>query len=88
MHNLIKREITKDDKDFVLSIADKKWESHAWGKYLSTNSFIFYHCNYCNTMYLIPHYKKHQEFIIFDNEIDYFDEILSCEELIIKKILE
>lgn len=88
MHNLIKKPLNENDKKYILSIANNIFPSHSWAYYLIYNRYEFtvYNCNFCNLYYLTK--TKGLIYIVSNNKIGTVEEMLSCEELIIKNLLE
>ncbi len=91
MHKLIEKSLNEDDKQYILNIANKLWNSpkdHNWYNrlYKDKTPLILYHCELCNLMYLET--PGAENYIMITNEIKSIDNMYSCEKLIIKNIIE
>lgn len=91
---LIKRPMNENDIEYILSVADRFWnEYHSWRIFLRSDGiFNIHYCQLCNLLYLETEYifKKytmiHYYLITIDKIIS--SELLTCNELIIKSLLE
>ena len=101
-HVFYKRIMTDDDRNEILSLANKIWTSNSWDSYLATNSniFIIYYCKECNIKILKArrkHDNKSYNFYTIDTTIhNTFQERrpkikndkYTCDEWIIKNIID
>lgn len=91
------RPITEDDIKKIILLADQKFTSHSWNEFLSWQNYTFYiwHCKECNSNFLKYCSNSSYYFGVY-NIIDdiagvNFENWLnkySCEDLIIKSIIE
>jgi len=97
MHKFKSRLLNKDDCDKILKIADSQFMNHSWNDFLiyciERNSVKIYFCETCNIKYLVNrdiYYDLNNEidsYVTKKNLIKKLNE-LTCEEFIIKNIIE